>query len=101
MACATIYGSQCFTAYPKYTAIAALTNLLATPIGCLIQVLFLSDTARLLVNLPPQERMMVDEHLHSRAAERVAGPGGAGGGGFQGGGVSIRQLTRDSGMLKQ
>lgn len=95
MACATVYGTECFTAYPKYTAIAALTNLLATPIGCFIQVVFLSDTARLLVNLPPQERLMVDEHLHhSRAAERQA-PGG-----FQGGGVSIRQLTRDSGMIK-
>lgn len=94
MACACIYGSECFTAYPKYTAIAALTNLLATPIGCFIQVVFLSDTARLLVNLPPNEKMMVEEHLATRAAaDRQAS-------GYQGGGVSIRQLTRESMLHK-
>jgi len=93
MAAAAIYGGEAFTMYPKYTAIAALTNIPATLVGCFIQVTFLSDTARLLVNLPPNERALVDEHLATRANERSAT-------GYQGGGVSLRQLTRDSMPLK-
>ncbi|GJN91312.1 hypothetical protein Rhopal_004331-T1 [Rhodotorula paludigena] len=52
-ACATIYGHKCFTASPGYTALAALTTFPATLCGALIQTLFLSDTARMIVNAPP------------------------------------------------
>lgn len=76
---------QCFNAYPAYTAIAALVNIPATLLGCFVQVTFLSDTARLIVlnNLPPGEKAFVDTHLASRAGEE----------GFQGGAVSMRQLS--------
>ncbi|KAK4701785.1 hypothetical protein P7C70_g4444, partial [Phenoliferia sp. Uapishka_3] len=46
MACGVIYGRGCFTTYPGYTALAALTTLPAS-------TLFLGDTDRVLVNLPP------------------------------------------------
>ena len=36
-----------------YTALACLTNLIATPIGAAIQTFLLSDSARPLVSLPP------------------------------------------------
>jgi hypothetical protein len=45
MACAAAgYGSKCFPA--RYTALACLTNILATQVGAAIQILLLSDSAR-------------------------------------------------------
>ncbi|GAA5936349.1 hypothetical protein JCM3775_006474 [Rhodotorula graminis] len=52
-ACAAIYGSKCFTASSGYTALAALTTFPVTLVGALIHTLFLSDTARMIVNGPP------------------------------------------------
>ncbi|TNY17268.1 aquaporin-like protein [Rhodotorula diobovata] len=52
-ACAAIYGSKCFTASSGYTALAALTTFPASIIGAGIQQLFLSDSARMIVNAPP------------------------------------------------
>ncbi|GAA5948675.1 hypothetical protein JCM3765_004970 [Sporobolomyces pararoseus] len=79
MACAMIYGRQCFTAYPGYTAIAALTTFPATIFGALIQTLFLSDSARMIVNAPPSHAAAVDALNESR--------------GFQ---VPSRAVTRES-----
>jgi hypothetical protein len=42
---------------PKYSLLAALTNLIATPIGALIQRLFLSDSGRMVVH---SERLLFD-----------------------------------------
>lgn len=53
MACSAIWGRQCWTNQSKYTAIAALVNIPATIIGAGIQVLFLSDSARPLISVPP------------------------------------------------
>ncbi|KAL8278097.1 hypothetical protein RQP46_009557 [Phenoliferia psychrophenolica] len=53
MACAVIYGKGCFSVYPGYTALAALTTLPATIFGAWIHTLFLGDTGRILVHLPP------------------------------------------------
>ncbi|GAA6056076.1 hypothetical protein JCM3770_001954 [Rhodotorula araucariae] len=52
-ACAAIYGSKCFTASSGYTALAALTTFPASICGAFIQTIFLSDTARMIVNAPP------------------------------------------------
>ncbi|GAA5910359.1 uncharacterized protein JCM6883_002979 [Sporobolomyces salmoneus] len=79
MACAVVYGSKCFTAYPGYTAIAALTTFPATLFGVAIQTLLLSDSARMIVNAPPSHAAEVDAINESR--------------GFQ---VPSRAVTRES-----
>ncbi|GAA6058919.1 hypothetical protein JCM10212_002871 [Sporobolomyces blumeae] len=66
MACAVMYGSKCYTASPGYTAIAALTTFPATIIGVAIQTLFLSDSARMIVNAPPAHAAEVDLINESR-----------------------------------
>lgn len=53
LACATVYGVGCFNADPKYTAIAALTNIPATLLGVAIQTFMLSDSARPIVSSMP------------------------------------------------
>lgn len=52
MACAAVFGRKCFTASSSYTAIAALANIPAVIVGGLIQILFLSDSARPILLLP-------------------------------------------------
>ncbi|GAA5994908.1 hypothetical protein JCM5350_006609 [Sporobolomyces pararoseus] len=79
MACAIVYGRQCYTAYPGYTALAALTTFPATILGAGIQTLFLSDSARMIVNAPPSHAAAVDALNESR--------------GFQ---VPSRAVTRES-----
>lgn len=79
IACSMLYGRQCFTASSGYTAIAALTTFPATIFGALIQTLFLSDSARMIVNAPPSHASQVDMINESR--------------GFQ---VPSRAVTRES-----
>ncbi|KAI5477887.1 hypothetical protein MNV49_005780 [Pseudohyphozyma bogoriensis] len=76
IACAAAgYGSQCF---PRdYTALACLTNILATQVGALIQICLISDSARPIHNMPPDE---------TRPSLRVIS---------RGDGTSMRVLTRD------
>ncbi|GAA6018737.1 hypothetical protein JCM11491_003430 [Sporobolomyces phaffii] len=79
IACGMIYGSKCFTAHSGYTAIAALTTFPATIFGAAIQTLFLSDSARMIINAPPSHAAQVDLINESR--------------GFQ---VPSRAITRES-----
>lgn len=53
LACSAIWGSQCWTAQPGYAVLALFTNIPATLIGAFIQVVFLSDTARPIISMPP------------------------------------------------
>ena len=71
LACSAIWGSQCWTAQPGYAVLALFTNsqsllpladeladtfafaVPATLIGAFIQVVFLSDTARPIISMPP------------------------------------------------
>jgi len=52
-ACAAVYGTKCFTTYPGYSALSALTTFPGTLVGAMLYTLFLGDTDRVLVNLPP------------------------------------------------
>ncbi|GAA5929146.1 uncharacterized protein JCM15063_004065 [Sporobolomyces koalae] len=79
IACGILYGRQCWTASSGYTAIAALTTFPATIFGALIQTLFLSDSARMIVNAPPSHAAAVDAINESR--------------GFQ---IPSRAVTRES-----
>ncbi|GAA5852223.1 hypothetical protein JCM9279_006938 [Rhodotorula babjevae] len=65
-ACAAIYGSKCFTASSGYTALAALTTFPVTLIGAFIHTLFLSDTARMIVNAPPAMADQISIHNEQR-----------------------------------
>lgn len=53
-AAAGIFGAKAFTFNKKYTAIAALTNILGTFLGALFQTLFLMDSSRPVVNPAPE-----------------------------------------------
>lgn len=53
MVCAMFYGGKCYTMYSSYTAIAALTTFPVSLIGAGFQILFLSDSAKMIVNHPP------------------------------------------------
>ena len=78
-ACGAIYGSQCFP--PKYTALAALTNILSTILGVALYTFILSDSRRpvahvALNHLAAEEEKAVlhatrthDELMEKRAAE--------------------------------
>lgn len=50
MACATVYGSKCFTTSVGYTALAALTNIPGILIGGMLHTLFLADNAKPVIN---------------------------------------------------
>ncbi|KAM0756123.1 hypothetical protein T439DRAFT_351843 [Meredithblackwellia eburnea MCA 4105] len=76
LACAAVFDGRCFTHYPKYTALAALTTFPSTLLGAMIQTLFLGDTDRVLVNIPPELK------------EHHALQGGAP--------MSLRELTREN-----
>ncbi len=58
LACAAIFGSGAFTSNPKYTAIAALTNILGTFLGASLQIFFLSDHRRPVINGNPGNAAM-------------------------------------------
>ncbi|CDU26004.1 related to aquaporin 3 [Sporisorium scitamineum] len=63
--CGMFWGSECFPA--KYSALAALTNIPATLIGCAIYTFFLSDTRR-----PPATVTLNNMHEdHVRSIERA------------------------------
>lgn len=62
-AAGVVWGSECFP--PAYTALAALTNILAFQIGALFQILFLSDTIR----QPTAAAMVIH---HAQTAEKEA-----------------------------
>ncbi|SCV69969.1 BQ2448_1363 [Microbotryum intermedium] len=85
MACSVAFGSKCWTAWPKYTAIAALVNIPGTLCGCAIQVLLLSDTARklLLNNVPPKMAEAARSHNERNGHSEYDA-------------TSMRVLTRDT-----
>ncbi|SCZ89998.1 BZ3500_MvSof-1268-A1-R1_Chr9g10669 [Microbotryum saponariae] len=85
MACSVAFGSKCWTAWPKYTAIAALVNIPGTLCGCAIQVLLLSDSARklLLHNVPPKMAEVARSHNERNGHSEYDA-------------TSMRVLTRDT-----
>jgi len=54
LAAAAIFGTGAFTHNPRYTALAALTNIVGTSLGALFQTLFLMDSQRPIVNPAPE-----------------------------------------------
>lgn len=87
LACGALFGSQCFP--PKYTALAALTNIPATFAAVFVYTFFLSDTRRppapvALGHLVEEERQA---HLHAtRTHEELMEKRGSDGG-------LVRRLT--------
>ncbi|GAA5914039.1 hypothetical protein JCM5296_003839 [Sporobolomyces johnsonii] len=65
-ACGAFYGRQCFNTSSGYTAIAALTTIPASLLGAAIQILLLSDSARMIVNAPPSHAEQVSIINESR-----------------------------------
>ncbi|KAG0665188.1 hypothetical protein C6P46_000285 [Rhodotorula mucilaginosa] len=64
MVCAMFFGKECYTGYKAYTAIAALTCFPASIIGAAFHTIFMSDSAKMIVNHPPsmaEEVSMLNE----------------------------------------
>lgn len=66
-ACGAIWGSECFP--PRYTALAALTNIFASFVAIGMYVFFLSDTRRPPVNMAMSHHGEQERLKHLQAIE--------------------------------